>query len=341
MRTNRWASVIAGMSALYLVGCSTDRPTGVANAVDAKPMAFTVGDAAIQYASRAMNEKDKLFLTIPKLEGEFQRRGGIKTNLVNSPFDMNFNGGPVVTHSAERNVYINCPTAPSCWSTGNLTPATFLRDLDHSSIIQVANQYLHGDAFNRFRQITELQTTVKLATDTADNTPTATASDIVKILAGALVASRLQAGYINEYHLFFPPGTNVCIGPNNTDCYSPNNGATFNFCAFHSSIDFVTPNNDTLHTLFSVEPFQFVPGCVLLTQTRVIDGTASTLSHEFMETITDPDGDAWFSQVAGIAGLEIGDLCFAFRNPEQVGGHEYVIQEEYSNLIHACTDGAF
>ena len=340
MRTNRWASVIAGMSVLYLVGCSTDRPTGVANEDNGPPKLFSVGAAAIRFAAGAVNERDKEFLTIPKMEAAMQRHG-IKTNLVNSPFDMNFNGGPVVTHSAERAVYINCPSAPACWSTGNLSPSGFLKDLDHSNIIQVANQYIHGDAFNRFRQVTENQIlNYPFAFDTADNTPTATGGDILRILAGALVANGLQAGYTNEYHLFFPPGVNVCLGPHFTDCYSPNNGATFNFCAFHSSVDFITQNNDTLHTLFSVEPFQFVPGCVIFGQNRVIDGTASTLSHEFMETITDPDGDAWFSQTAGIAGLEIGDLCFAFRNPEQVGNHVYTIQEEYSNQIHACTDNA-
>lgn len=340
MRTSRWMSVAtavaAGVSALYLAGCSSDRATAP-NAVDAAPTAFSITPAAVSMAATARNLKITLFETIPRLEAKMQR-AGLRQNLVNSPYDLTFNGGAVVTHSAERNVFLNCPQGPAaCWGTGNVTPTTFLRDLDRSSMIQIANQYLGEDAFARFRQVTELAANgIPFAVDTMDHTPTATRNDIIAILAGAVQASGLQAGYTNEYHLYFPQGTNVCPSPNN--CYSPNNPATFAFCAFHSTVDFTTASNDTLHVLFSVEPYQFVPGCAGPTQPRLIDATASTLSHEFMETITDPDGTAWFNDLTG---NEIGDLCFTFRNPENVDGHTYVIQEEYSNTVHACTDGSF
>ena len=334
MRTSRWVSMVAGMSVVYLAACSPDRSSGVASTDNAAPQEFSVGQSAITTGLTAKNQMVKLFETIDRLEAKMQRRG-IQNNLVNSPYDLTYNGGPVVTHAGEWNVYINCPTAPSCWSTGNLTPAQFLRDFDRSSMLEIANQYLHEDANARFRQVTELATSFTFKVDTADNTPTATGNDIVTILAGAVEATGLQGGYTNEYHLFFPQGTNVCLG--NT-CYSPSNPSTFVFCAFHSSVDFNTGNGHTLHVLFSVEPYQFVPGCVLPQQTRVIDGTASTLSHEFTETITDPDGSAWFNDLTG---NEIGDLCFTFRNPENVDGHMYVIQEEYSNTVHACTDGSF
>jgi hypothetical protein len=330
MRTSRWTSVIVGLSVVSLAACSSDRSSGIASTDTAAPELFSVGSAAVSGALKATNQKTKLFETIPRLQARLQRLG-IRQNIINSPYDLTNNGGPVVTHSTEWNVYINCPTAPSCWSTGNLTPAVFLRDFDRSSMIQIANQYLHEDAFGLFRQVNELATSFTFPVDTADKTPTANANDIVSVLVGAVNFTR-QVGFANEYHLFFPQGTNVCI--NSTTCYSPNNPSTFVFCAFHSSID-LGPN---AHVLFSVEPYQFVPGCVMPQQTRVIDGTASTLSHEFTETITDPDGDAWFNDLTG---NEIGDLCFAFRNPERVNTHTYVIQEEYSNTVHACTDGAF
>jgi hypothetical protein len=334
MRTSRWTSAIVGLSVVSLAACSSDRSSGIASTDNAAPEVFSVGSAAVSGALKATNLKVKLFETIPRLEARMQR-AGIRQNLVNSPYDLTDNGGPVVTHSAEWNVYVNCPTAPSCWSTGNLTPAVFLRDFDRSSMIQIANQYLHEDAFARFRQVNELATSFTFAVDTADNTPTASVHDIVSILAGA-VSFTGQTGYTNEYHIFLPSGTNMCLSA--TTCYSPNNGATFVFCAFHSSVNFQTQSGSILHVLFSVEPYQFVPGCVLPQQTRVIDGTASTLSHEFTETITDPDGDAWINDLTG---NEIGDLCFTFRNPENVDGTTYVIQEEYSNTVHACTDGAF
>jgi hypothetical protein len=132
--------------------------------------------------------------------------------------------------------------------------------------------------------------------------------------------------------VFLPKGTDMCM--DSTHCYSPDNPSTFVFCAFHGSVDF----GSNRHVLFSVEPYQAVAGCEIPGQTPhgVIDATASVLSHEFLETVTDPDLDAWFNLLTG---NEIGDLCFAFGNNEPMGGHSYVIQEEYSNSVHNCSDG--
>ena len=338
MRTSRWTSVIAGMSVLSLAACSNDRASGVTGPENVAPVELSVGQDAMKMGASASNVTVKMFETIARLEAKFQRHG-ISTNLVNSPYDLTYNGGPVVTHAGEWNVYINCPQAPACWSTGNLTPAVFLRDYDRSSMLAVANQYLKEDANNRFRQVGEFAfKNIPFAVDSTANpaTPTATQNDIFQILAQAVISNNLQGGYTNEYHLFFPPGTNVCL-PGGA-CYSPSNPANFVFCAFHSSVNFGLSNGGVLHVLYSVEPYQATPGCQLPQQTRVIDATASTLSHEYTETITDPDGDAWFNDLTG---NEISDLCFTFRNPENVNGRTYVIQEEYSNNDHACTDGAF
>jgi len=135
------------------------------------------------------------------------------------------------------------------------------------------------------------------------------------------------SGYTAIYHVFLPQGTDMCIEPG--FCYSPDNFQTFGFCAFHSSVDF---DADT-HVLFSVEPYQAVPGCEIPGQTPhgVIDATASTLSHELIETITDPDGDAWF----GLFG-EVADLCFLFASDQRVNKHDYFLQSEYSNKARAC-----
>jgi hypothetical protein len=94
------------------------------------------------------------------------------------------------------------------------------------------------------------------------------------------------------------------------------------------------------HVLFSVEPYQFVFGCALPGQTPhgVIDATSSTLSHEFFETITDPDGSSWFNLLTG---NEVADLCSAFATNVFANGRFYSIQEEYSNKIHYCTDTPF
>jgi hypothetical protein len=72
------------------------------------------------------------------------------------------------------------------------------------------------------------------------------------------------------------------------------------FCAYHNS----------------VEPFQNVNDCQVrpgTTNGQLLDSTNSLLSHELIETITDPDGDAWISfRAVVLARLEIGDECELF-----------------------------
>ena len=121
--------------------------------------------------------------------------------------------------------------------------------------------------------------------------------------------------------------------------YSPDNPATFAFCAFHASLNF----SDVGQVLFTVEPFQNVPGCAVgkpSPNAVLVDSTASVLSHELIETITDPDGDAWWiTNDLDLFFAEIGDVCqkatfvYAVSN---LSGRNYEIQPEYSNQAHAC-----
>ena len=105
--------------------------------------------------------------------------------------------------------------------------------------------------------------------------------------------------------------------------------------------------------LYSVEPFQDVPGCSVRPGTpngQLVDSTNNSLSHELFETISDPDGTAWinFSLVV-LFQAEIGDECSfftvigaeAFFDPSvfSIGSHLYAVQPEYSNSAHACAVG--
>jgi hypothetical protein len=167
-----------------------------------------------------------------------------------------------------------------------------------------------------------------------------------------MVASSLgQTGYSNIYHVFLPPGQDECFTAKDGICYSPDVPATFFFCGYHSSADF----SDIGHVLYTVEPYQNVPGCSVPPGTpngQLVDSTNNTLSHEQFETITDPDGDAWFNfSLVVLAGAEIGDECSfftiiptgpntaeAFYDPSvsTIGDHRYAVQPEYANNEHAC-----
>ena len=102
---------------------------------------------------------------------------------------------------------------------------------------------------------------------------------------------------------------------------------------------------------YSAEPFQNVGGCSVQPGTpngQLTDSTNNVLSHETFETITDPQGSAWWNSADnGLYGQEIGDECsFLFFTTTSVyfgpsfvrlNGNRYAIQPEYSNAQHACS----
>ncbi|HEY7635446.1 MAG TPA: hypothetical protein VH763_07885 [Gemmatimonadales bacterium] len=251
---------------------------------------------------------------------------------INSPLDLTYFGGPLVTGATNRNVFINCATTPTeCWGSNGLSPTQFLRDLNRSQFIRINNEFIGVDLFGQF-PVSQMSTKTTFAPSTT-GTPTATIPDLIAILFSA-VQTTGQAGYTSIYHLFLPQGTDVCIDENT--CYSPDNLATFVFCAFHGSLD-LDPSDPATHVLFTVEPFQSVPGCAIPGQAPhgTIDETASALSHEFFETMMDPDLDAWSNALTNEEG---SDMCATFGTNVHLRQNDYFIQPEYSNRAHACTN---
>ena len=234
-------------------------------------------------------------------------------------------GGAVVTTAKSHPVYVNC--AASCWGD----PLIFLDHFDDSDFLHITDQYIGSTANDRYKEGTASSITYPIFTALTDN-------DILQIAHAAAKAH--GTGYGHIYHIFLPQGVDVCF-TGTTVCYSPDNPATFVFCAYHGSVDF----KDIGHVLFSVEPFQDVPGCSVTQPSpngSLIDSTSSTLSHELTETITDPDGTAWIALSSiGTFGEEIGDLCVDPFGNEPVtilAGKPYEIQTEYSNKFHACAN---
>jgi hypothetical protein len=230
--------------------------------------------------------------------------------------------GKVLTSAQSNNVYVNC--APSCWGA----PSTFLARLAVSNLIHVTDEYVGATANNRYT----------VGTATSINTPLPAKLSSNNILQLVHTAAKAHgSGYDHIYHIFLRSGVDVCTSAN--VCYSPDNTSTFVFCAYHGAADF----RDIGHVLYTVEPYQNVAGCSVAQPSpngAVVDSTSSTLSHELIETITDPDGNAWFAQNSLIEyGAEIGDICenpFGRYGAFSVAGRQYAIQPEYSNKFHAC-----
>jgi len=248
---------------------------------------------------------------------------------VRYPGDLVYNGGNVIDSAESHPIYMRpngvCPVA-TCWGD----PQAFLRDLGKSDRIHTVDEYvgLHGD--NRY-------TLGKSAN--YDFTPQSTPftdNDIVAIVHAVAVASG-ETGYGHIYHVFLPTGIDECFDSTFTQCYSPDNPGSFVFCAYHGYADF----DDIGHVIYSVEPYQNVPGCrepLGSPNGRLIDSTNDTLSHELIEAITDPDLDAWWnSQGFGMYGEEVADECiFEYPTNFKVGGRTWTAQLEYSNHEHAC-----
>jgi hypothetical protein len=270
------------------------------------------------------------------------------------PGDLSYHGGQVVVSMEQHAIFLHpngaCPIA-GCW--GN--PERFLIDLGSSEFIHVVDQYTGSQANGRYR-MTGPHTNINYTPPTnpfADN-------DMLAIVHAVVVSTArgysYATGYENEYHVFLPPGQDECFDSTFTICYSPDIPTSFFFCAYHGSADF----SDIGHVLYSVEPFQNVSGCSSRPGTpngSLVDSTNNVLSHEVFETITDPDGDAWWNSLDnGLFGQEIGDECsfllhinnptpppprLVYFDPSNVtlNGRKYAAQPEYDNAAHACTTG--
>lgn len=256
-----------------------------------------------------------------------------------NPGDLTYQGGAVVTHAQSHAIYVlnqavHC-TTPSCW--GN--PEGFLQDLGASDFIHITDQYVGRTDDNRYTVGSHASVNFKLP-----SVPL-TDSDVLAVIHAVASKSGLS-GYHHIYHVFLPPGTDECFDSTFTACYSPDNPYTFGFCAYHSSADFT----DIGHVLYSVEPFQNVAGCNDLPgpNGQTADSTNDTWSHELFETITDPDGTAWYNfSNLGLLFDEVGDECefllftsnADYGNPLtfKMNGKSYQVQTEYSNSAHACT----
>ncbi len=139
------------------------------------------------------------------------------------------------------------------------------------------------------------------------------------------------------YFLLTPEGMGSCLDASSTSCAL--GGAANGYCGYHAS----TPAG----ILYAVIPYNAVPGHCQSSNPRPnanpADPTLSSLSHEQIETITDPFGNAWLDG----DGDEIADLCLrefgrplggsgSTRYNELINGHRYWLQEIHSRLQDQC-----
>jgi hypothetical protein len=156
-----------------------------------------------------------------------------------------------------------------------------------------------------------------------------------------------HGGTSNMFFIFTPNGVASCTDSSDSVC------STNIYCAYHS--DFFDSKGEDV--IYANEPYSgTIPGCThsLVGQQGFpndhdADATINTISHEHNEAISDPFGDAWWS--GDVDSDEIADLCAGDFGSTPLGtssgqpynqlinGHQYSLQEEYSNDNSSCVRG--
>lgn len=252
------------------------------------------------------------------------------------PAALTFYSGPVIKTFVQHSAYVNA-TSGAPW--GN--PETFLTNLNASAFAHVIDQYVGSTANGRY----PVGAAAAVSGSFGHIVSVASIQSIVHSAATKLHIS--GSGHI--VHVYLQKGVDTCFDLSDTQCYSPDNPSSFVFCAYHTAVTF----SDIGTVIYSVEPYQAVPGCgvdyggIVPANSLLIDGTASVLSHELFEAITDPfphgvaSGSGWVASSSFPEyGYEIGDICQSFKAANSLlNGHNYTIQFEYSNRYGACANG--
>ena len=144
-------------------------------------------------------------------------------------------------------------------------------------------------------------------------------------------AHGLPRGSTTEYFLFTAPGVGSCDG---SSC------AYTNYCAYHNWI-----GSGSSEIIWANQPYvENVSGCDAGHHPNSLPGDAvlNVVSHEHNESITDPNGNAWYD----IQGYENGDKCAwswgaltgsgSSAYNQTINGHHYTLQLEYSNKDRGC-----
>ncbi len=243
---------------------------------------------------------------------------GLSSAASSNPLNIPYSGGAVLA---------NTTTYAFWWGTPSGFPSDapegiheFLEGLDGSSYLDIADQYMFGlDAHTHFGG-----DIFDYSAPLTEDPPTA---PIVAEIYNVLSANGQKPDPTALYMVFtsnFPNENYYCafhdygLAPDGTAIhitYVPNYSSTLASCSTNLDPLF-TPNKHSEATR------------------QMVDATA----HEFMESITDPQFDAWEGPPPNYD--EIGDPCnFVFQSWVPLTGNRWKIQEIWSNAAGGCVQG--
>jgi hypothetical protein len=268
-----------------------------------------------------------------------------------------YNGGPVVDTSGPRGFTV----VPVFWAPQGYTfPPNYVKAVSGyiknvaaasgqtGNVVSIASEYFQKTTAGKVNLRYRITAAQPILDDnpypaggckvvSADYTACVTDAQLRLELAQGITQTGLPTGLSVFYPVFFPPGVMT------QDRDGSNSDSTY--CGYHRS--FGAGANTVL---YGNEPFE-VSGCgggQAPSGSPVTDATISTLSHELLETMTDPaDDPAWVDA----RGNEIADICATYfgtplgsTDPNNAGstqynqvinGGKYYIQTEFSNSAFA------
>jgi PKD repeat protein len=279
--------------------------------------------------------------------------------------NLDYNGGPVMPSNTNYTVYWRPAVTSAGAYPGDYQPGVnrYLEDLQansggHENVDSVATQY--NDAAGEFANYEShfggaLIDTEKYPTSGCTRaTICLTDAQIQKELERFVAEQKRPTDLSHEYFLLTPPGVESCFDAAGKECSAGIPLPFGVYCAYHGS--FATKTGAKL--VYSNDPY--VTGNGGCDDGNHPNGSTSDgalqggLSHEHNESITDPEpNNAWTDFAMGEStGFENGDKCGEEKGPfigvaepkagetavynQEIAGHFYWYQEEWSNQGHEC-----
>ncbi len=274
--------------------------------------------------------------------------------------NLDYNGGPVMPSNTNYTIYWS-PAGELAYAPGYITGVNrYLKDLAHDSgnhenVDSVSTQY--NDTAGQFAAYNS-----HFAQSFVDTHAFPAFGCAGSCLTDAQIRSELRRfaeehslpmNLETEYFLLLPPKVNTCFEANEAEC-SAGNAVDPRYCAYHSNIAIGGGGQ----LIYSNDGYVGEkPALERCTDENFPNGISDTaleggLSHEHIESITDPEPNSGWTDFGPEPTGEIGDKCRTFEEATEFGtplgesggtkwnqvinGDRYWYQQEWSNQGHTC-----
>ena len=249
------------------------------------------------------------------------------------PVPLQYNNGPVEQAGTTNYAVFWEPTGSTVSATYNSLLTRFFNDIGGSTLYGVATQYYQGSNQQHIVNSSRLGGT--WVDTSAYPSSSLSDGDIQNEVNKAIATNGWSTGIGSQVYVFLAKGEN--------ECQSSGTCSFSTFCAYHG--DFTNAASQTV--LYAAMPYAGTDlsgcgtqGALSPNNDQDADAEISITSHELMETVTDPQLNAWFDAT----GAEIGDKCAytygtAAANGSDItmNGNPYIVQEEFSNAQLGCS----